>query len=254
MRVLPAPPDAGLRFQLDGGAPFPALATFVVDTSRATVLGHEDRRVSTIEHLLAALNGMGITNATIAVDGPEIPVADGSALPFVEAIDAAGIEKQALAVRRFIPTKAQEFRDGDRMLIVLPAPSFRIRMVVDFPSPIGVQYHQLEVTPETFRSEIAPSRTFGYRHEVEALLQRGLAMGGSLDNAVVFDTDGPMTPLRSANEPVRHKILDLIGDFALLGAYPQCEIIAIKSGHALHGAAVRALSAQRMDLLPASMV
>jgi UDP-3-O-[3-hydroxymyristoyl] N-acetylglucosamine deacetylase len=114
-------------------------------------------------------------------------------------------------------------------------------MTVDYPAPVGVQYVEVELSPETYRDEIAFARTFGYRHEIEALRARGLAQGGSLDNAVVFDTTGPMAPLRAPNEPARHKVLDLVGDFALLGAYPQCEVIAIKSGHKLHAIAVREL-------------
>jgi UDP-3-O-[3-hydroxymyristoyl] N-acetylglucosamine deacetylase len=154
--------------------------------------------------------------------------------------------------RRFVPTQPRTFRDGDKLLVVLPAPAFRIRMTIDFPAPVGVQYREFDVTPQTYRAEIAPNRTFGFRHEVEELLQRGLALGGTLDNAVVFDTDGPMSALRTADEPVRHKILDLVGDFALLGAYPQCEIVAIKSGHKLHCSAVRELSASDGELRAAS--
>ncbi len=130
---------------------------------------------------------------------------------------------------------------------MVPAAAFRVRMTVDYPAPIGSQYVEVEIEPETYRREIAPNRTFGYKHEVEALLKRGLAQGGTLDNAVVFDEAGPMAPLRAPNEPARHKVLDLVGDFALLGAYPQCEVIAVKSGHKLHCTAVRELvsAAQR---------
>lgn len=252
VRITPAPADTGLRFTLEGGVEIPARAEYVVDTRRATVLGRGEARVSTVEHLLSALIGMGVTNALLAVEGPEIPVADGSSATFADGIDAVGVLAQSEPRRRFIPTEPRAFRDGDKLLIVLPAPSFRVRMTIDFPSPIGVQYRELEVTPQTYRTEIAPNRTFAYRHEVEALLQRGLAMGGNLDNAVVFDTDGPMAPLRSPDEPVRHKMLDLIGDFALLGAYPQCEVVAFKSGHKLHCSAVRELSARGDDAIRAA--
>ena len=252
MRVTPAAPNTGLRFRLDGGVEIPALGEFVVDTRRSTVLGRGEHTVATVEHLLSALNGMGVVNALIAVEGPEIPVADGSALVFADAIDAVGITVQGEPRRRFVPTEPRAFRDGDKLLIVLPAPAFRIRMTVDFPEPVGVQYRELEITPQTYRDEVAPNRTFGFRHEIEALLARGLALGGTLDNAVVFDTDGPMAPLRSLDEPVRHKILDLVGDFALLGAYPQCEIVAIKSGHKLHCTAVRELTARADGLRAAT--
>jgi UDP-3-O-[3-hydroxymyristoyl] N-acetylglucosamine deacetylase len=252
VRVLPAAPNAGLRFRLEGGVEFPARGEFVVDTRRSTVLGRGERTVATVEHLLSALNGMGIANALIAVDGPEIPVTDGSAAVFADAIAAAGVTVQHEPRRRFVPTQPRSFRDGDKLLIVLPAPAFRIRMTIDFPAPVGVQYRELEITPESYRAEVAPNRTFGFRHEIEALLQRGLALGGTLDNAVVFDTDGPMSPLRAADEPVRHKILDLVGDLALLGAYPQCEVVAFKSGHKLHCTAVRELTAGDDGLRAAS--
>jgi UDP-3-O-acyl N-acetylglucosamine deacetylase len=245
--VLPAGPDAGLRFRLESGLEFPARGEFVVDTLRATVLGRGDDRVSTVEHLLSALNGMGVSNATIAVEGPEIPGADGCAATFADAIEAVGLVTQPEPRRRFIPTVARAFRDGDKLLVVLPAPAFRVRMTIDFPAPIGTQYRELEISPQTYRAEIAPNRTFAYKHEIEVLMARGLAKGGSLDNAVVFDTDGPLAPMRVADEPVRHKILDLVGDLALLGAYPQCEIVAIKSGHKLHCMAVRELTARGAD-------
>ncbi len=244
VRVSPAAIGHGLRFRLNDSVDFAARADTVVDTRRATVLGWGEHRVSTVEHLLSALSGTGVTNALILVDGPEIPALDGSAAPFVDAIDAVGIEDLGVPRAVFAPTQPAVFRDGDKLLVVVPAPAFRVRMTVDFPAPVGVQYADVVITPETYRAEVARNRTFGYRHEVEALLARGLAMGGSLENAVVFDTDGPMQALRRADEPVWHKVLDLIGDFALLGAYPQCEIIAFKSGHALHYEAVRELSAR----------
>jgi UDP-3-O-[3-hydroxymyristoyl] N-acetylglucosamine deacetylase len=222
--VLPAPAGSGLRFRLD-----------------ETVLGIGEHRVSTVEHLLSALFGSGITNALIAVEGGEIPASDGSALEFVTAIDAAGVVEQALPLVRNVVREPHVFRDGDKLLAVLPAPAFRVRMTIDFPEPLGSQYVDYDSAAAAYATAIAPNRTFGFRHEVEALLERGLAMGGSLDNAVVFDHDGPLVPLRAPDEPARHKVLDLIGDFALLGAYPQCEVVAIKSGHALHFAAVRAL-------------
>jgi UDP-3-O-[3-hydroxymyristoyl] N-acetylglucosamine deacetylase len=241
VRVLPAPAGHGLRFRLADGAEFPARADYVVETVRATVLGVGEHRVSTVEHLLSALLGCGVDNALIAADGPEIPVEDGSALRFADAIAGAGLVPLREPRRRWIPTKTQVFHDGEKLLVVAPASTFRVRMTVDYPAPIGTQYVETEVAPETYRAQIAPARTFGYRHEVEALLERGLAQGGTLDNAVVFDVDGPMAPLRFADEPVRHKVLDLIGDFALAGVYPQCEVIAIKSGHKLHCTAVREL-------------
>jgi UDP-3-O-[3-hydroxymyristoyl] N-acetylglucosamine deacetylase len=230
-----------LRFRLNGAVEFPARGEYVVDTRRATMLGAGEHTVSTVEHLLSAVLGMGIDNALIAVDGPEIPVMDGSSKVFADAIAAVGSAVQREPRVRFIPTQPCLFRDGDKLLIIVPSSTFRIRMTVDYDEPIGSQYRDIEIDPLTYPEEIAPNRTFGFQHEVEALIRRGLAQGGTLENAVVFGPDGPLAPLRSSDEPCRHKILDLIGDLALLGAYPQCEVIAIKSGHKLHCMAVREL-------------
>ncbi len=241
VRIIPASAGHGLRFRLNGAVEFPARAEYVVDTRRATMLGVGEHTVSTVEHLLSAILGMGIDNATISVDGPEIPVMDGSAKVFADAIAQVGSLVQREPRLRFIPAQPRFFRDGDKLLIVVPATTFRVRMTVDYEAPIGMQYRDLEIDPPTYAAEVAPNRTFGFTHEVEALIRRGLAQGGTLENAVVFGPDGPLSALRSSDEPCRHKILDLIGDFALLGAYPQCEVIAIKSGHKLHCMAVREL-------------
>jgi UDP-3-O-[3-hydroxymyristoyl] N-acetylglucosamine deacetylase len=241
VRVLPAPAGHGLRFRVDDAVEFPARADYIVDTVRATVVGMGEYRVSTVEHLLSALLGCGVDNALIDVHGPEIPVADGSAKVFSDAIAGAGLTILPEARVRWIPTETRVFRDGDKLLVVAPASSFRVRMMLAYPPPLGSQYVDTEITPELYRSEIAPNRTFALLHEVEELRKRGLAQGGTLDNAVVIGPDGPLAPLRSPTEPARHKILDLVGDFALLGAYPQCEVIAIKSGHKLHCTAVREL-------------
>ncbi len=241
VRILPAPAGHGLRFRVNDAVEFPARADYVVDTVRATVVGVGEHRVSTVEHLLSALLGCGVDNALIAVDGPEIPVEDGSAKVFADAVEAVGLATLHEARARWIPTETRVFRDGDKVLVVAPASSFRVRMLVDYPLPIGTQYVETEITPEKYRTDVAPNRTFGFLHEVESLVKRGLAQGGTLENAVVFGPDGPLAPLRSPTEPARHKILDLVGDFALLGAYPQCEVIAVKSGHKLHCTAVREL-------------
>lgn len=231
--ISPAPPNSGLLF-VTGGLEIPALAEYVVETARATVVGKDGVTISTIEHLLAALFGMGVANARIDVDGPEIPVADGSAKTWVDLIQRAGIAPQSEVRERYVPAAPTFVRDGDRTLVVLPATHFRIKFLADFAPPIGTHYFDGEITPELFAAEIAAARTFGYLHEVQALLDRGLAKGGTLENALVFAPEGPMQEMRWANEPVRHKVLDLIGDLALLGAWPQCEVIAIKSGHKLH--------------------
>ncbi|HEX4013105.1 MAG TPA: UDP-3-O-acyl-N-acetylglucosamine deacetylase [Candidatus Cybelea sp.] len=233
VELRPAQADAGLYF-LTGGVRIPATVEYVVDTTRATVLGRDGVSISTTEHLLSALFAMGIANCEILVDGPEIPVCDGSAAQFVAAIDASGVEQQPRDRRSLELAEPLFVRDGDRLVAALPASSWSVRFMADFPEPIGTQYFSSEIDPQAYREEIAGARTFGYLHEVQALLERGLARGGSLDNALVFAPDGPMQPLRWPNEAVRHKVLDLIGDLALLGAWPQCEIVAVKSGHELH--------------------
>ena len=254
VRLTPAPAGSGLRFRLNGAVEFPARADYVVDTRRATMLGAGEHTVSTVEHLLSAVLGMGVDNALISVDGPEIPVMDGSAKVFADAIAAAGTTVQREPRLRFIPTEPYIFREGDKLLVIVPASTFRIRMTVDYEAPIGAQYRDLDIDPATYLAEVAPNRTFGFQHEVEALIRRGLAQGGTLDNAVVFGPDGPLAPLRSADEPCRHKVLDLVGDLALLGAYPQCEVIAIKSGHKLHCMAVRQLRPAGVAARPTAVV
>jgi UDP-3-O-[3-hydroxymyristoyl] N-acetylglucosamine deacetylase len=244
VRIHPQVAGSGLRFRLNGGASaFPAHGEYVVETRRATVIGDGTASVSTVEHVLSAVFAMGVDNAQIDVEGPEIPVLDGSAALFVAAIEATGLVEQHAPRAIFAPDEPMVFRDGDAMLVVAPADEFRIRYAVDYAPPVGAQFLDVTVGPESFARDIAPARTFGYLHEVEALRSAGLARGGSLDNALVFAPDGPLTPLRWHNEVVRHKALDLIGDFALLGAWPHCEVVSVKSGHRLHAQAVKALRA-----------
>jgi UDP-3-O-[3-hydroxymyristoyl] N-acetylglucosamine deacetylase len=253
-RIVPQPANHGIRFSLDGAESFAATSDRVVETRRATVLGDGTRTVSTVEHVLSALFAMGVDNALVEVTGPEMPVLDGSAGVYVDAIVASGlVEQPALRPRFALPAPAV-FADGDAVVVATPADEFRVRYAVDFAAPVGAQYFDAAIDAETYRSEIAQARTFGYVHEVEALLAAGLARGGSLDNALVFAADGPLTPLRWPNEVVRHKTLDLIGDFALLGAWPQFEVIAIKSGHRLHAKAVAGLRAATAERARAGVV
>jgi UDP-3-O-[3-hydroxymyristoyl] N-acetylglucosamine deacetylase len=186
---------------------------------------------------------MGVDNATIDVTGPEVPVMDGSSAVFAEAIVRAGLVDQHAPRPIFRVEHPMVFRDGDALLVVAPADEFRIRFAVDYAPPVGAQFIDATIDADFFSRDIAPARTFGYLHEVEALRAAGLARGGSLDNALVFAPEGPLTPLRWPNEVVRHKTLDLIGDFALLGAWPACEVVSVKSGHRLHNAAAVALRA-----------
>jgi UDP-3-O-[3-hydroxymyristoyl] N-acetylglucosamine deacetylase len=241
--VEPAGPGTGLVVRAEGGATFPATAEYVVDTTRATVVGFNGTKISTVEHLLSALRGMDVDNALIVVSGGEVPVMDGSAKVFADAIHDVGTVELNEPRVVFRPDRALGFRDDDKTLAILPSLAWRIKFTVVYPLPIGTQYFEGEMTPRLYRDEIAPARTFGYLHEVETLRERGLAQGGTLENALVFAPDGPMQPLRWPNEPVRHKVLDMIGDFALLGMYPQCEAVALKSGHKLHAAVMAELRA-----------
>ena len=244
LTLSPAPANAGFSFQLADGSRIPATHQTVRSTVRCTTLGSPTAEVNTVEHVLAALAGMGVDNAVIGIDAEEVPIMDGSALPFAQAIARTGLVEQRVP-RRVLDLRAPFWvRDGDKLLVVIPAPHFKIDFFVAFPEPVGNQFLVTPaITPEYFLREIAPNRTFGFRAEVEALYSQGLALGGSLENAVVIDDHGYMGPLRFPDEIVRHKALDLIGDFALLGMYPRCEVIALKSGHALHVAAVRELLA-----------
>lgn len=242
--LAPAPANAGFSLLLADGSRIAASSDAVRSTKRCTTLASSTAEVNTVEHVLAALFGMGIDNAQIIVDAEEIPIMDGSALPFAEAIANAGSREQRVPRRVLTLRTTYWHRDGDKLLVCVPADRFKVNFFVAFPPPVGNQFIETgPVTPEYFIRQIAPNRTFGFRSEIETLYSQGLALGGSLDNAVVVDRDGYMGPLRFPDEIVRHKVLDLIGDFALLGMYPRCEVIALKSGHALHVAAVRDLRA-----------
>jgi UDP-3-O-[3-hydroxymyristoyl] N-acetylglucosamine deacetylase len=233
MEIRPASPGTGIVF-VAGGTRIPAIAEFASESSLATVIARDGVQISTIEHVLSALLVAGVSDAEIALDGPEVPILDGSAKPYVEAIERVGLRTSSLPRPVFAPVEAMEFRDADRVVVVLPAAAFRVRFVGDYAPPIGTHYFDAPITPQLYRDEIAGARTFAFLRDVEAMRARGLARGGSLENALVYDEGGPMQPLQWPNEVARHKVLDLIGDFALLGAWPQCEVIAIKSGHAMH--------------------
>lgn len=242
--VSPAPANAGLSFVLADGSRIGAAPETVRSTVRCTTLGSQTAEVNTVEHILSAMLGMGVDNAIMTVEGEEIPIMDGSALPFAQAIARAGLEEQRTRRRELEVRSPYWLRAGDKLLVVVPGERFKVNFFVAFPEPVGNQFIETPpITPEYFLNEIAPNRTFGFRAEVSKLYAQGLALGGSLENAVVIDRDGYMGPLRFPDEIVRHKVLDLIGDFALMGLYPRCEIIALRSGHALHVAAARDLRA-----------
>ncbi len=251
---IPASVDAGfifVRTGLDGcDREVRAVAESVIATEFATVLGdREAPLVSTAEHVLAALRGMGVDNATIEVDGPEVPIMDGSAAAFVAAIDQAGIVSQS-AARRFIQVmKPVQVAVGDSFGELRPhASGFRADVEIDFPNPvIGRQVYSLDLSPERFRRDISRARTFGCVNDVARLWSAGFALGASFENSVVFDetrllnTEG----LRYSDECVRHKVLDVIGDLALAGLPLLGAFRSVRGGHKLNHAVLTALLADR---------
>lgn len=217
----------------------------VSDTQLCTALKLDQGRLATVEHLLSALAGTGVSQAEILVEGEEIPLMDGSAEPWVEAIAEAGL--QAMGERDGMPALEAPItlQQGASFATALPASGLRIGAAIEFPQPaIGRQLFSLELTPATFVSEIAPARTFGFREQVEQLRAAGLIQGGALDNALVCDGDQWLNPpLRFVDEPVRHKLLDLLGDLALAGL-PQAQVFAYRGSHGLHTALAAALAGQ----------
>ena len=238
----------GIVFVRSDGArtiEIPARADQVGSTRLATTLGANGAGVGTVEHVLAALYGLGIDNIRIELDGPEVPVMDGSAASFVFLIRAAGIFEQRGARRVLRVKRPLEVRDGERVARIEPARSFRITYQIDFQHPaIGRQsLSGFELREGSFERELCRARTFGFLHEVQALWRAGLGRGGSLDNTIVLDQRRVLNPegLRMPDEFVRHKALDLLGDFALLGMPLEGHVRVVRGGHALHQKLMRAL-------------
>jgi len=237
--VLPAEPDMG-RFFVYHDRHIPAQVQSVAATVMSTELKVESAAVRTVEHLLAALSSMGVDNARIEVDLPELPILDGSALPWVEAIDRAGIKVQTLPRKYLAIEQVLTVQRGDGFVAAFPSDQLRFSYGIEFPTTaIGTQWFSWQPDPDNFAAafaaEIAPARTFTMASEVEYLRDRGLIKGGSLENALVCDRNGWLNPpLRFADEPCRHKLLDLIGDLSLLGLLPQAHIVAFKASHTLH--------------------
>jgi len=245
VRVLPAEPDQGRYFvRVDLAEPvvIPARVEAIGKTILSTELGQGAAQVRTVEHLLAALAGLGVDNARIEVDGPEVPLLDGSAQPWAVAIAEAGLVAQASLRSLHKVNQPLWVHQGDAFVVALPAPQTRFSYGVDYAlSAIGCQWYSCQL--EQFATEIAPARTFGFTDQIEQLRDRGLIKGGSLNNALVCGPEGWLNPpLRFADEPVRHKLLDLIGDLSLLGSLPQAHILAYKASHALHTQLTQQLS------------
>ncbi|MER3427060.1 MAG: UDP-3-O-[3-hydroxymyristoyl] N-acetylglucosamine deacetylase [Pyrinomonas sp.] len=240
VRLRPAPPDTGYVFiRMDlGGFEIPASIEYVANCSYATTLMRTGVMLSTVEHLLAALRGMGIDNAYIEVDNLEIPIMDGSAEPFVALIERAGVVEQQAARHALRVLRRVSVEQGERRISIEPALSYEIDCTIDFAHPvIGRQRYRVnELDQSLFAREIAPARTFGFTAEIEQLRRANLIRGGSLDNAIVLSPDGVLNPsgLRYRDEFVRHKVLDIIGDLALVGLPIIGRVTAERSGHLLH--------------------
>jgi UDP-3-O-[3-hydroxymyristoyl] N-acetylglucosamine deacetylase len=244
----PAPAGHGIVFRrLDRPqAAIPARVESASTFDYATTLATNGVSVGTVEHVLSAAFGEGLDNCVIELDGPEVPILDGSALPFVRLFHAAGFERLDTAVTRLsLADPIEVSRDGRSVSFRPDGPGLTITYEIDFPhAVVGRQELTVAIRPEEYSTRIAPARTFGFAKEVELLRARGLARGGSLHNAVVLDDTGILSgPLRFRDEFVRHKVLDLVGDLALLGVVLDGHIHARKAGHALHIEFARALAA-----------
>lgn len=247
----PAPADTGVVFRrvdLDPAVEVPARAEFVAETSLCTCLEANGQRVATVEHLLATLIGLGIDNAYVDVDAPEVPIMDGSAAPFVQLIQSAGVVEQA-APRRFVRVKHEVgVEEEGKSATFLPFDGFKVSFTIDFDQPVireRTAHAELDFSRDSFIAQLSTARTFGFMREVEYLRSKGLVRGGSFDNAVVLEDDCILNEggLRSEDEFVKHKMLDALGDLFLLGHALIGEFRAHKSGHTLNNAAVQALLA-----------
>jgi UDP-3-O-[3-hydroxymyristoyl] N-acetylglucosamine deacetylase len=245
LTLRPAPADHGVVFvRTDLARPvsIPATAEHVVDTALATTLGKDGIRISTVEHLLGALVGLGLDNVRVELDGAEVPIMDGSAHPFAFLVQSVGVRVQDAPKSFVVVKKSVQVRDGDKEASLSPCDRFRIDVAIDFRHPlVSRQRLEMDFSGRAFVREVSRARTFGFLRDVERLKAAGLALGGSLDNAIVVDDFSILNPdgLRYPDEFVRHKALDAMGDLALFGHPVIGHLKAVKSGHALHLRLVR---------------
>jgi len=247
LTVSPARANHGIRFKRSGSEDsMPAFMDRVVDTSLAMTIADRGMVVSTTEHLLAALMGLGIDNAMIELDGPELPIMDGSAAPFVENLKKASLTRQRSCCRVLKITRPIRCQEGDKLITITPYNGLKLTCHIDFDhATVQSQSYSVVVSPKKFSDEIAAARTFGFIEQVEALQANGYALGGSLKNAVVIGPQGVINEegLRFTDEFARHKVLDLLGDLALLGCRVLGHVEATKSGHGQHLALMQAIVA-----------
>jgi UDP-3-O-[3-hydroxymyristoyl] N-acetylglucosamine deacetylase len=238
LSLKPAPADAGIRFRRSdlGGQEVPATVSHVSGINHATGLSRDTVRVETVEHLLAAFMSLGVDNAVVDLNSPEVPIMDGSAAPFIYLIQEAGI-KSLRAPRQYMKVlRPISVSRGNKRIALYPSDHCKVTYSIAFDHPmLRHQARTIRITEESFVEEIAPARTFGFLEEVEMMRQQGLALGGSLENAIVIGDTGVLNnALRFDDEFVRHKILDVIGDMALLGHPLIGHLVAHRGGHALH--------------------
>ena len=248
LRLLPAPAGSGIVFRRTDLDNFeiPAVGRNVARVSYATSLMRQGVLISTTEHLLSSLIGMAVDNVIAELDNLELPILDGSALPYVEAFERVGIRAQRRRREYMRILKPVEVRDGAKFIGVYPGEGYSIAYAIDFPSPIGQQYASVDLAAETYGATIAPARTFGYKADEQKLRDMGLIRGAGEENAIVLGANGPLNgPLRFPDEYVRHKVLDLIGDLALAGRRIEGRVVAERAGHAMHTALVSRLLKDR---------
>jgi len=251
LSIRPAPADSGIVFirqDCEKMVRIRAHIENVIDATLATTIGKEGIKVSTVEHLMAAFAGLGVDNAEVELDGPEVPIMDGSSEPFNALLKRAGIQSQDKPKRFVIIKHPVTVTDGDRQATLLPSNDFKLSYTIDFRHPlISNQFYLIQISNGNFEREICRARTFGFLREYEMLKAKGLARGGSLENAIVMDGDGVINEggLRFADEFVRHKILDTIGDLWLLGAQVIGHFIGYKSGHTLNHKLIHKLLAHQ---------
>ena len=242
LQILPASPGTGIVFRRTDleGFEIEANSRNVARVSYATSLMKKGVLISTTEHLLSAFTGLGVDNAIVELDNLELPILDGSALPFVELIQKAGIRKQRRPRRYMKMLREVEMREGNKFISVYPADSYSVSYSINFPHPlIGKETFQVELSNGSYLRNIAAARTFGSREDEKAMRNMGLIRGASRDNCIVLTRDGVENgPLRFSDEFVRHKVLDLVGDLALLGKPILGRIVADRAGHAMHTALV----------------
>lgn len=249
MSLMPAPIDSGIRFRRAdlGGIEIPAHVSHLSGRQQLqTGLGAGQASVETVEHLLAALRALGIDNVCVELNHREVPIMDGSAAPWVYLIQDAGVKTQAAPRKTIQVLRPIQLQQGDKRIALYPADRLKISYTISFDHPmLRHQQKTMDLDEQTFVDHVAPARTFGFLKEVEMLRQRGLALGGSLENAVVLGETGVLNPLRFEDEFVRHKILDVVGDLALVGHPIQGHLVVHRGGHALHTSFAEEILRQR---------